>query len=289
MPDSNRGARLPSWVKAVGYGGIVLAACAFLFGLFYQIHYAQQAKIDAAEYASNAAAEAYKPCRVSALPKLDKCLSDAKREYNLKRNDNSRDYADLVAQQRSALWAAVMGIAALIGMMLSAIGVWLVYTTFKETRRTAEIAQRNLEVFQHAERGFVRILDMHILDLPLDPMFKRRYAYTIENFGRSAITVTGTRVWNRGDLSWDFDLENTPGYGSVIQVFCKDGETAVVMGNYEMPTDAENNVFLVMVEYSTLGLVGCRTFFTFALNVDYPSPGPNIIKIHVAGDRPADT
>lgn len=57
------------------------------------------------------------------------------------KNDNRRDYANLVAQRSSALWAKIMGIAALIGMGLSLVGVVLVWTTFRETRKANEIAR----------------------------------------------------------------------------------------------------------------------------------------------------
>ena len=55
-------------------------------------------------------------------------------------NDSRRNYADLVAQRSSALWAKIMGIAALIGMGLSLLGVVLVAITFRETRKANGIA-----------------------------------------------------------------------------------------------------------------------------------------------------
>ena len=68
-----------------------------------------------------------KPCTPSEEAKLD--------------NDSRRNYADLVAQRSSALWAKIMGIAALIGMGLSLVGVALVWTTFRETRKANEISR----------------------------------------------------------------------------------------------------------------------------------------------------
>lgn len=48
-----------------------------------------------------------------------------------------------------------MGIAALIGMALSAVGIFLVYTTFNETRKANEIAadtaKRQLQAYIHPE------------------------------------------------------------------------------------------------------------------------------------------
>jgi hypothetical protein len=59
-------------------------------------------------------------------------------------NDNRRDYVGLVAQRSSALWAKIMGIAALIGMGLSLVGVALVWTTFRETRKANTISSESM-------------------------------------------------------------------------------------------------------------------------------------------------
>jgi hypothetical protein len=54
--------------------------------------------------------------------------------------EGQRKEQDLAAQNITAWWTKVMGIAALIGMALSAIGVWLVKTTFDESQRANDIA-----------------------------------------------------------------------------------------------------------------------------------------------------
>jgi hypothetical protein len=59
-------------------------------------------------------------------------------------NDNRRDYADLVAQRSSALWAKIMGIAAVVGVALSLLGIALVAITFRETRLANSIAKETL-------------------------------------------------------------------------------------------------------------------------------------------------
>ena len=61
--------------------------------------------------------------------------------YRLDGRDKQREYEDLVSQRKSALWAMIMGVAALAGMALSVVGVVLVWTTFNETRRANEIAK----------------------------------------------------------------------------------------------------------------------------------------------------
>lgn len=60
--------------------------------------------------------------------------------------EGQRKEQDLAAQNITAWWTKVMGIAALIGMALSAVGVWLVKTTFDETRKANEIAKMAIEI-----------------------------------------------------------------------------------------------------------------------------------------------
>lgn len=59
--------------------------------------------------------------------------------------ENQRSEQDLAAQQVTAWWTQVMGGAALIGMALSAIGVALVWTTFREQRRATDLAHAEAE------------------------------------------------------------------------------------------------------------------------------------------------
>lgn len=96
-------------------------------------------------------------------------------------NDSRRNYADLVAQRSSALWAKIMGIAALIGMGLSGVGVILVWITFRETRKANDIAG--------------------------DIGFKQLRAYvTVENAIQSDVSFTGD---NNGFLPVCLTLHNS--------------------------------------------------------------------------------
>jgi hypothetical protein len=73
---------------------------------------------------------------ISPLAKPD-CVEEARQAQR----ENEREEQDLAAQKVTAWWTKVMGIAALIGMALSAVGVWLVKTTFDETRKANDIAR----------------------------------------------------------------------------------------------------------------------------------------------------
>lgn len=135
--------RLAAWAALLGLGFASVAGLAG-YGFVQQDVYVQEAQHKAADYAEYAAHQKQQACiRIAARePEKEQCFADAQAEYELKTRDNRRDYDDLVAQRKSALWTAIMGMAALIGMALSAIGVFLVKQTFDETRRTNRIAMR---------------------------------------------------------------------------------------------------------------------------------------------------
>lgn len=267
MSDGNRSERFPPWVKALGSIGLALAAAAVLSGLFYQIRYAQQANYGAAEYARNAAYESYKPCRVSPIAKLEQCLANAKREYDLKSNDNRRDYADLVAQQRSALWTGIMGIAALIGMALSAVGVWLIWTTFRETRRTAEIAQSNLVAYQQAERGFAHIEGVFRKKVNT-AHFTHQYIFKISNPGRSGIKITRITTAHRDNGVWDW--EGAYVFGGNTPQYCKVGKFVIIDGTFDLHVSPGAFVILGIIEYQSLGITELKSHFCFAANIVAP-------------------
>ena len=69
-----------------------------------------------------------------------KCIYEARQTQR----ENEREEQDLAAQKVTAWWTKIMGIAALIGMALSAVGVFLVWTTFNETRKANSIAKETL-------------------------------------------------------------------------------------------------------------------------------------------------
>ena len=110
-------------------------------GLQQQALYDQEARDAHAEYAKYSRAEIEQSCVALAAPKKAECIRKATPEYEKQENDNRREQADLVAQRTSALWTKIMGLAALIGMALSAVGVWLVKITFDETRNANTIAR----------------------------------------------------------------------------------------------------------------------------------------------------
>lgn len=140
MPNGDWFKRHSAWIA--GFGGAAALISFLIYGFVQQAGYNQYSQSQATNYAAHAAEEQKQACVGTPSSELTKCRAKAQAEYDLKANAGYRDYSDLIAQRKSALWAMIMGIAALIGMILSAIGVILVKRTFDETQRTNRINMR---------------------------------------------------------------------------------------------------------------------------------------------------
>jgi hypothetical protein len=124
----------------------VLTFCAVWigYGLLESAKYEQQAKDKVSEYTDYTRDKVTQACAGGDKIENIKCVTEAfeaKREYEY-------GQSDLVAQRQSALWAYIMAAAAVFGIALSAVGVWLVKTTFDETRKANVIAQNAVDI-QH--------------------------------------------------------------------------------------------------------------------------------------------
>jgi hypothetical protein len=115
---------------------LVVGLGAILFGLSKQAEYERTSYERSAEYAAYTYGPAYNACIRLPPPDQKDCIAKAKQEWS----ENTRGERDLVAQQVMSVWTFLMGCAAIVGMILSAVGVALVYSTFQETKRTADAA-----------------------------------------------------------------------------------------------------------------------------------------------------
>ena len=129
----------------VAKAGLIIAACiaalimASIFigyGLTQDAEYQRQADAQSREYAAYTQDQERQDCFPLAGYDKSDCIAEKRHEYRADR----RNERDLVAQRKSANWAYIMGAAAVIGMVLSVVGVALVWTTFAETRKANQIA-----------------------------------------------------------------------------------------------------------------------------------------------------
>ena len=141
-------------------------------------------------YADNAEYQITHTCRAKALAEQPDCIRDTQQA----KRENQRDEQDLAAQKISAWWTRVMGAAALVGMGISIVGVYLIWTTFRETKESNVIAkaeaERNAQEAAAArkhiiqtERAILAIYNVHVSHDPAGRWFE--LFLSIKNTGKS--------------------------------------------------------------------------------------------------------
>lgn len=108
-----------------------------VYGNLEQHKYEAEASRRQTHYSNNTYTPARNACLISPVKYQANCVAEAANEAR----KNERDEQDLVAQRVTALWTYIMGTAAVVGMVLSAVGVFLVWTTFRATREANEITR----------------------------------------------------------------------------------------------------------------------------------------------------
>ena len=176
---------------------IALAVCT---GRSWQAVYERTATENTREYQDYAYRPALRACDRS--PPLDKakCIADAREAER----SNARDEYDLEAQRVTALWTGIMGMAAVTGMMLSALGVWLVFTTFRETKRSADAAHRNILLLIDSERAVLRPCDTAGMGDARSPrrIGKKKATVTFHKYGKSQGTINEVEYSTTASNRW---------------------------------------------------------------------------------------
>ena len=136
--------------------------------------YSHTAADASVEYQGDASAYIEKRCFSPTGLREEDCAAKAREAAR----EGQRKEQDLAAQNITAWWTKVMGIAALIGMALSAVGVWLVKTTFNETRKANDIAAKH-------QRAWVQV---HLKVIDHESADHHSVAVEVENIGASVAT-----------------------------------------------------------------------------------------------------
>lgn len=121
--------------------GIFFCAVVLVLLLSWGIQLQTKSERDSEDRRSDYAASTYTPAKKSCSGKVtpDKydCLSKAEEA----KKENERKERDLIAQETTAGWTFIMSAAALSGVILSVVGIGLVWVTFHETRKMNIIAK----------------------------------------------------------------------------------------------------------------------------------------------------
>lgn len=238
------------------------------------------------EYQKDAQSYKQRRCLGLGLPEAEEC----QRKTDQTARENQRIELDLAAQRVTAWWTQIMGAAALVGMSLSVVGVWLVYTTFRETRRAAQIAQGNLESYQHAERGYVHIESgTYVPETALLYPFPT-FSIGVHNPGRSGVRIKKIYGgWRENALAWQWSKDHE--FNSIWPLYCKAGDTSMLSGPpIPQGKKEELTFFLGVIEYDTLGMVGRKTHLGFAMMEPVGGGTPFFVKLSsTIRGMPADT
>lgn len=136
MPDRDRSPRTSTLVAIVVVAVFVGAAISG-YGGWAQLQSQRDSDRRSGHYTKSTYYPAYNACLSKSGAEKTNCIAEAHEAYRV----NQRDERDLVAQETTAAWTLVMSTAAIFGIILSVVGVALVWGTFRETRRTNEIAR----------------------------------------------------------------------------------------------------------------------------------------------------
>jgi hypothetical protein len=137
--DVEKRNRISVWLL----GGIATLFCvtaaiyAYSWGISKQAEYEWTANENARKYANYTYGPERSACLREPIQNQPYCIAQA----DDKKRDYQRNEDDLIAQKSTAVWTFLMGCAAIVGVALSALGIFLVWTTFRATREGNNIAR----------------------------------------------------------------------------------------------------------------------------------------------------
>lgn len=153
MSDGDRGKR--SKTELAIFAGLAAAFIALiLFGAVPQhLSYGDQAARNAENHERWANDQIGRNCVAIERPAFADCVEDARATSE----ERQREERDLEAQRKMALWTAIMGAMAVIGVGLSGFGVYLIWRTWDATREAADNSRKTLDRYIYRERAMLRL------------------------------------------------------------------------------------------------------------------------------------
>lgn len=147
MSDSNRGDDTAIGLKRWLAPAIIFAIALLGIGGVQHWIYYDDAHSRAAAHSRDADYHIATECRmINAAPECAREIEQARRE-------NQRSEYDLYSQKAMALWTAIMGAMAVIGIALSGVGVYLIWRTWDATRKAADNSQKTYDAYVAIERA----------------------------------------------------------------------------------------------------------------------------------------
>ncbi|MEP7349872.1 MAG: hypothetical protein ABI668_07970 [Sphingorhabdus sp.] len=180
---------------------ITICVCFIGYGLWESAKYERHADNQRAEYAKYTRQKIAKACVGLSSLEAVKCQFDAKDAQR----ENEYNQRDLVAQRSSALWAYIMGAAAVIGMALSAFGVWLVKATFDESKEGNRLTQ---SIGEATARAHIAIQSAKVTISSTSIIFEP----TLRNVGNTAAVDVAVEFFPEYILTYAETEDDLPSY-----------------------------------------------------------------------------
>lgn len=265
---------------------VLISIAVVWWGQSQTAEYQQEANYRTAQEAKDTYNQIRQTCLTLTAIEKANCIAIARREQRA----YAREEQDLVAQRQTALWTYITGAAAVFGIGLSIVGVFLVWITFHETRRgtyeamrSANEAEESRKSFIESERGHVKVngvrvrLDVDHIDL----------AFRVENIGKALVEIDGLDRVVTYNPMW----ANNSGEGPPIplQVKLQGGSSATVPDS--IPSHGTATFFLHgFLRYRTLTLKDCKTHFSYRIDL-VENSSPLSFRVSDLGNmwRPSDT
>ena len=197
MSERDRSPRTSTLV-AIVVVAVFIGAAISGYGWWAQLQSQWDSDRRSAQYTKSTYYPAYDACLSATVPEKTNCIAEAHEEYRA----NQRGERDLVAQETTAGWTIVMSTAAIFGIVLSVVGVALIWGTFRETRETNQITR---EIGRAQVRAYL-FFEVH--ETKLHARRRPSAVVIVKNFGSSPaidIRLGGAVVVRPKGWIWPLD------------------------------------------------------------------------------------
>ncbi|WP_430416726.1 hypothetical protein [Parasphingorhabdus sp.] len=248
---------------------VVLTIVLLGFGLFQHANYHNDASRNAAHYSENAKDNIAIKC----LDLTGQARSDCANEIEDAARANERDEYDLYSQKAMALWTAIMGGMAVVGVSLSGVGVYLIWQTFGQSQTAAKAAQDTHHSYIANERAVFRpIEEADISDAPNRPHMLR-FEAKVDNRGRGNGIIKKIAIIASDNGEWPQDFPNEIKTSHFVKTGSRGKPPAI---DFKPPEGTEIFFILGYIEYETLVDLRYESYFCYWI---HPMPS-EIISPH---------
>jgi uncharacterized protein YhbP (UPF0306 family) len=208
---------------------------------------------DAAARAANYAENAQNNIPIKCSRFAGQAAVDCADEIKETARANQRAEYDVAAQETMAIWTAVMGTVAVLGVALSGVGVYLIWQTWAETRKAAESGRASLDAFIAAERPILRIRELNVNEVYDRTTKDYNLTFWIkgENIGKGIATING--------IKWDYSerhiFPDAFAYSKSLHFFMPPtvGEPVFICRIEELPKPETNCFVMLQISYGGMG------------------------------------